>query len=181
MLCTSSPNAPAPRIASARLAAANKAFEGIQPVLRQSPPILLRSISTVGTPKAAAAAATDNPPGPPPITQMSGASVSAMPLQALHATLASKSRGGVARARTPMFHHHRHQCEQTERDKRGDQLGGQNVHRIESHLAIRPVRSDALMIRVFLRRDHAVQTGPRQSIDNGCRNNTQRGRGDERP
>src|SRR6478736_2228837 len=64
-----------------------KAFDGTQPVLRQSPPILSRSINTVGTPKAAAAAATDNPPGPPPITQMSGASVSAMPLQALPTTI----------------------------------------------------------------------------------------------
>src|SRR6266851_6614652 len=63
-------------MAAARLAAANIAFDGIHPVLRQSPPILWRSISTVGTPNAAAAAATDRPPGPPPITQRSGVSVS---------------------------------------------------------------------------------------------------------
>src|SRR5947207_15816060 len=179
MFCTSSPNSPAPRIISARLAAANKAFDGMQPVLRQSPPILRRSISTVGTPNAAAAAATDNPPGPPPITQMSGVSVSAMPLQALLATLACKSHGGVSRARAPMAHRHRHQCEQTERDERPDQLGRQEVHRIESHVAIRAFRSDALMIRIFLCSDHAVQTGPRQRKNNRCRNNTERGRGDE--
>jgi len=35
------------------------------------------SISTVGTPKAAAAAATDRPPEPAPITQMSGVRISA--------------------------------------------------------------------------------------------------------
>ena len=67
-------------MASARLAAASSAFDGTQPVLRQSPPILCLSISTAGTPKAAAAAATDKPPEPAPITQMSGVSVSAMPL-----------------------------------------------------------------------------------------------------
>ena len=66
---------------SARLAAASSAFDGTQPVLRQSPPILWRSISTTDTPKAAAAAATDRPPEPPPITQISGLSISAMILK----------------------------------------------------------------------------------------------------
>src|SRR5665647_1385917 len=55
--CAVTPNAPEFCISAARLAAASKAFDGTQPVLRQSPPILCRSIRTVGTPKAAAAAA----------------------------------------------------------------------------------------------------------------------------
>src|SRR5665213_4040692 len=56
MLDAVTPNAPALRMIAARLAAASSDFEGTQPVLRQSPPILCRSISTTGTPKAAAAA-----------------------------------------------------------------------------------------------------------------------------
>ena len=61
------------------------AFDGTQPVLRQSPPILCFSISTTGTPNAAAAAATDRPPEPAPITQMSGVRISAMrPLTRFH-------------------------------------------------------------------------------------------------
>ena len=66
------PNWPALRAASARFAAAMSAFEGTQPTLRHSPPILPFSISTTGTPNAAAAAATESPPEPAPITQMSG-------------------------------------------------------------------------------------------------------------
>ena len=60
---------------AARLAAAISAFDGTQPVLRHSPPILPFSISTTGTPNAAAAAATDSPPEPAPMTQMSGVRV----------------------------------------------------------------------------------------------------------
>src|SRR4029079_3998902 len=77
---TSTPNSFALRVASAHLAAASKAFDGTQPALRLSPPILRLSTRTVGTQKAVLAAATDNPPGPPPITQMSGLSVSAITL-----------------------------------------------------------------------------------------------------
>src|SRR6266508_6530034 len=62
----------------ARLPAAISDFEGTQPVLRHSPPILAFSINTTGTPKAAAAAATERPPEPAPITQMSGVSRSTM-------------------------------------------------------------------------------------------------------
>src|SRR5450755_4239084 len=101
----------------ARLAAASKAFDGTQPVLRQSPPILCRSTSTTGTPKAVAAAATDKPPEPPPITQISGLIVSAMsfrfsPLEFVPAIITQFSHGR-ARARAKSFHHHRHQGEQT--------------------------------------------------------------------
>ena len=69
--CAITPNGAARRGASARRAAASSAFDGTQPVLRQSPPILPFSTSTTGTPNAAAAAATDNPPDPAPMTQMS--------------------------------------------------------------------------------------------------------------
>ncbi len=68
------------RASAARLPAASSAFDGTQPVLRQSPPILCFSISTQETPKAAAAAATDKPPEPPPITQRSGLRISAIVL-----------------------------------------------------------------------------------------------------
>ena len=74
---TSRPRAATPKIfarvmAWAALAAAIRDFDGTQPVLRQSPPILACSMRTTGTPKAAAAAATVSPPEPAPITQMSG-------------------------------------------------------------------------------------------------------------
>src|SRR6266571_8634779 len=70
------PKAAASAITRARLPAAISDFEGTQPVLRHSPPILPFSISTTGTPKAAAAAATDRPPEPAPITQRSGVRIS---------------------------------------------------------------------------------------------------------
>src|SRR5262245_43600261 len=59
-------------MARARLPAATRDLEGTQPVLRHSPPILPFSMSTTGTPNAAAAAATERPPEPAPITQISG-------------------------------------------------------------------------------------------------------------
>ena len=55
----------------ARSAAAINAFDGKEPLLRLSPPILPFSMSTTGTPMAAAAAAAASPPAPAPITQIS--------------------------------------------------------------------------------------------------------------
>src|SRR6476646_11063834 len=72
------PKAAALVMARARLPAAISDLEGTQPVLRHSPPILPFSMSTTGTPNAAAAAATERPPEPAPITQMSGVRCSAM-------------------------------------------------------------------------------------------------------
>src|SRR5262245_53051185 len=72
------PKTAASAMARARLPAAISDLEGTQPVLRHSPPILPRSMSTTGTPNAAAAAATERPPEPAPITQMSGARRSGM-------------------------------------------------------------------------------------------------------
>src|ERR1019366_1910361 len=147
--CAITPNGPAFRISSARLAAASKAFDGTQPVLRQSPPILCRSTSTTGTPKAAAAAATDKPPEPPPITQMSGLSVSAMPLMLLPAIITQISHRR-ARARAQSFHHYRHQGEQAERDQRADQLRRQHVLGVEDHMTIDPAGGEAIAIRGLL-------------------------------
>src|SRR5690606_36637353 len=62
----------------ARRAAAIRAFDGTQPALRQSPPICRRSMSTTGTPRAAAAAATDRPAEPAPTMHRSGRKVSVM-------------------------------------------------------------------------------------------------------
>src|SRR2546423_9999360 len=72
------PKAAASAMARARLPAAIRDFEGTQPVLRHSPPILPFSMSTTGTPNAAAAAATERPPEPAPITQISGVRRSGM-------------------------------------------------------------------------------------------------------
>jgi hypothetical protein len=69
------PKGPARRMVCATFAAAISDFDGTQPVLRQSPPILPASISTVRAPSCTAPAATDSPPEPAPITQMSASSV----------------------------------------------------------------------------------------------------------
>src|SRR5215472_5934071 len=73
------PKARASARAWARSPAAISAFDGTQPVLRHSPPILFFSTNTTDTPNAAAAAATERPPEPAPMTQMSGCKRSAMP------------------------------------------------------------------------------------------------------
>src|SRR5262245_7152293 len=116
MFGTSKPKTPALRIVSARFAAAKSPFDGTQPVLRQPPPILLRSTKTGGTPNAAAAAATDKPPGPPPRTQISGFSISVMPLP-----VPSPTSNSGTRPPAPIFQHHWQQREQAKRDKRSDQ------------------------------------------------------------
>ena len=59
----SRPNSPARADSLGASGRRRTAIDGTQPVLRQSPPILRRSTSTVGTPKAAVAAATNHPPG----------------------------------------------------------------------------------------------------------------------
>src|SRR5262249_167079 len=146
MFCTSSPNVAAPRMASARFAAASSAFEGTDPVLRLSPPIASRSISTVGTPKAAAAPPAHHPPRRAPITQFSGAGVSPMP-----PTGPARASCSGTRARPPIFHHDRHQREQAERDERRDQLRRQNVRRVERQPTIGAPCRDTLIIRILLR------------------------------
>src|SRR6478752_7512067 len=175
-LRTSRPNAPAPRIASARLATASNAFDGTQPVLRQSPPILPRSINTVGTPKAAAA---DNPPGPPPITQISGAIVSVMFLQPCPRTILTFLSGG-ARARSPVLYRHRQQGEQSQGEQSCDHSRTQHIHWIERHMTTGSLCGDAFIVRILLRHDHAVQPGPCHGVDDRSGNDTKRGGGDER-
>ena len=58
-------------MAWACLAEAISAFEGTQPKLRQSPPILWPSISTTEAPIWTAPAAVERPPEPAPMTQRS--------------------------------------------------------------------------------------------------------------
>ena len=55
----------------AAFAAASSAFDGTQPLFRQSPPMRPASNSTTRAPNCAAPAATLSPPDPPPMTQMS--------------------------------------------------------------------------------------------------------------
>src|SRR6266446_7087221 len=118
--CADTPKAAASAMARARLPAAISDFEGTQPVLRHSPPILPFSISTTGTPKAAAAAATTRPPEPAPMTQRSVLMRSAM------IVLRPKGRSGIsdlglgARAAPPeAFDDDRQQREQSKPDQAG--------------------------------------------------------------
>ena len=60
------PNSPAVRMWCATLAEASSAFEGTQPVHRQSPPTRLRSITATLTPSVAANSAATMPPEPMP-------------------------------------------------------------------------------------------------------------------
>ena len=55
----------------AALAAASSAFDGTQPLFRQSPPMRSASNSTTRAPICAAPAATLSPPDPPPMMQIS--------------------------------------------------------------------------------------------------------------
>src|SRR3954470_2622165 len=75
----STPKRLAVRTACAAFAAASSAFDGTQPVLRHSPPISARSISTVRTPSWAAIAAVVSPAAPAPITQISYPLLSCLP------------------------------------------------------------------------------------------------------
>src|SRR5215471_14780386 len=179
MPCATTPNISALRIISARRAAANRAFDGTQPVLRQSPPILWLSISTVGTPKAAAAAATESPPGPPPMTQISGVSISAIPPNHPYARQSLLISHGGGRACAPP-HHHRHQYEQTERDQRGDHLRGENTCRVEDHSTIGFAGRQTLVILIDLCGDHAIEAGAGKSKHDSGRNDSERRRGHER-
>src|SRR6185369_12444052 len=99
------PKAAALVMARARLPAAISDFEGTQPVLRHSPPILPFSMSTTGTPNAAAAAATESPPEPAPMTQMSGVRRSAMacPNEALAFALDTSSGRALALLPSPLW------------------------------------------------------------------------------
>ena len=63
----STPNSGAPRIAWARAALASRAFDGTQPVHRQSPPVRSRSIIAVRAPSPAAVTVAISPVVPPPI------------------------------------------------------------------------------------------------------------------
>src|SRR3954471_12860955 len=127
-------------MARARLPAAISDLEGTQPVLRQSPPILPFSISTTGTPNAAAAAATERPPEPAPITQMSGLRTSATPPRGC----LSERRGALARVTPPQpLQDNRDQRERAQRRERRKQLRRHQRAKIEMDRALAAARGKA--------------------------------------
>jgi hypothetical protein len=65
---TSMPTAPARRASAAARAERMMAFDGTQPVTRQSPPSRARSTSATRAPSPAAPIALTRPAVPPPIT-----------------------------------------------------------------------------------------------------------------
>src|SRR6185436_712909 len=97
------PKAAPLRCACAALAAAISALDGTQPKFRQSPPMRSRSTRTTERPSCAAPAATTRPAEPPPTTQTSGSSRSAM------------SGTRLARPHVPV--HDRHQRQQGKRQQ----------------------------------------------------------------
>ncbi len=68
---TRMPRSAAPRISSTRFAAAMRAFDGMQPQLRQTPPSAPFSTSAVFFPSCASRMAATYPPGPAPTTTAS--------------------------------------------------------------------------------------------------------------
>src|SRR5690606_12276613 len=177
-ICPAVTPKPAERcMSAARLAAASRAFEGTQPVLRQSPPILCFSISTVETPKAAAAAATDRPPEPAPITQMSGVSVS--PNVAPPLAPAALALSGGAGAPAQALHHYGHQCQRAECGQRPDQFRRQDIIRVEGQAAIGAAGGHARIVTFRLGGDDAVEAGPGEGKGERARNDAERGGRDE--
>src|SRR5262249_2690761 len=142
-----SPNADACAMARARLPAAISDFDGMQPVLRQSPPTLPFPTTTPETPKAAARAAPDSPPGPAPMTQRSGFKSSGMARRtkqegrrtpdhsAKGATeCSSAGRPAPAVRRRPCFealHRDRDERQHPERHQRGEQLRRERRSHVE--------------------------------------------------
>src|SRR5215475_767609 len=162
------PKARACATARACLAAAISDFEGTQPVLRHSPPILLFSTSTTGTPKAAAAAATERPPEPAPITQMSGCKRSAMPspgdargkTRIVDRAASRITHYPSARVRrrpcAQPLHHHRNERENAERHEGAEKLRRERRLHVEFEPALLPTRRKAGLVGGLLGRDHAV-------------------------
>src|SRR5262245_2842797 len=167
-------------MARAWLAAAISAFDGTQPVLRHSPPSLPFSMSTTGTPKAAAAAATDRPPEPAPITQMSGVKQSAISCLDRTAAASPGSRRssrwtGDARARLQPLHYDRNEREHAERRERSQQLRRDRVMDVELEPAIGAPRRQARPIDGLLGDDHAVEARAQESKHEGGGNDPEEG------
>src|SRR6266481_3588818 len=175
--CADTPKAAASAMARARLPAAISDFEGTQPVLRHSPPILPFSTSTTGTPKAAAAAATERPPEPAPMTQMSGVNRSGMaasscviPGRAEGASPESITTACAYGFRAPSL-----------RSGPGMTVAGpvrareRRVH-VELEATIRASRRQARPVGGLLRGDHAVEPSADKRKYEGCRNHAKRGR-----
>src|SRR5262249_59341106 len=116
------------------------------------------SISTTGTPNAAAAAATERPPGPAPMTHRSGLRVSAMVTGCLH-----------------VLDHYRQQRKQAEDDERGDHPRRRQGKNVKAECT-RPVAGrQAGLVRGLLRIEHAVEPGPEKREGQTARNDTHRG------
>src|SRR3974390_2048114 len=149
--CT--PNAQPERMSCARLAAAS-AFDGMQPVLRLSPPIRRRSISTIETPNTAAAAATERPAAPPPITQMTGASFSMRSSESMAECLRN-SRGDAAPT-APSAQQYRQQREYSQSDQGREQLWREHITSIEAESTHGFTARKAARLRLQLHVDNAV-------------------------
>src|SRR3974390_1823336 len=150
--CT--PNAQPERMSCARLAAASSAFDGMQPVLRHSPPIRRRSISTIETPNTAAAAATERPAAPPPITQMTGASFSMRSSESMAECLRN-SRGDAAPT-APSAQQYRQQREYSQSDQGREQLWREHITSIEAESTHGFTARKAARLRLQLHVDNAV-------------------------
>ena len=173
------PKARACAMARACLAAAISDFEGTQPVLRHSPPILPFSTSTTDTPKAAAAAATERPPEPAPMTQISGVKHSAMlsprarerdrerfnPTDSVTRERArSRFTTTGTSARTPSA---------ASAASSSGVSGGMHV---KFEPAIGAPGREAGSVGGLLRDDHAVEAGADEGEDEGRGNDAERGR-----
>src|SRR5262249_3964506 len=166
-------------MARARLPAAISDLEGTQPVLRHSPPILPRSISTTGTPNAAAAAATERPPEPAPITQMSGLRTSATP----PLKRSGETRGALARVTRleslQPLHNNRDQRERAEGRERGEQLRRHQPAEFEVDRALAASRGEARTVGALLRGEHTVEAGAEKRERERRRHDADRGGGHE--
>src|ERR1043165_9308455 len=104
------------------------------------------SISTTGTPNAAAAAATERPPEPAPITQMSGLRTSATPPRGC----SGERRGALPHVAPPQpFHHDRHERKRAERSEGSEQLRGHQRAEVEVDRAFAAARGEARTIRAL--------------------------------
>src|SRR5262245_5973813 len=185
------PKAGACATARACLAAAISDFEGTQPVLRHSPPILFFSTNTTGTPKAAAAAATERPPEPAPMTQMSGCRRSAMasPGDARGKTRIVDRHGSRIiralarvrrRARAQPLHRHRNERQNAERHEGAEKLRRERRLHVEFEPAIGATRREAGLVGGLLGGNHAVEAGADEGKCEGDGDDTERGRCHER-
>src|SRR6478735_1880025 len=144
---TERPKARACAIARACLAAAISDFDGTQPVLRHSPPILPCSMRTTGTRNAAAAAATESPPEPPPMTQISGVRTSVMSFPPEHGSTVSAPASHCQRDKRKNAKHH----------QRTNKLGREGCIESKRQPAAATAARKTCLVGSALRHDRAVE------------------------